>query len=384
MKKRSINRLAIFLPRKTTFYLSLLQFIKSAFEKSGVQVVGMTQHLQEKEMLEFCHGFKPDVILEMNRTRNSIPFLPKEIKHVAWIVDITGNDLEQYQDSEIIYFFAAHWIRYRQKSKSSIVDWLAPGACTEHYYYSEQEAESDFSFVGHIPMAWDKNTMDRIVHTWPGGKISFGELYELCLPRWNSEDEIRVVNKRLSIAADIVKEISGENVCLDDPKLCYDLNCRAGRLAGRSGLINMVLSISESLRIYGSDSWASHLEYLPFYQGYLTDPSDIRTLYQSTRVNLHEGIGLHFRTFDCLASGGCLFYYQTPNDDDFGGINTVLEPGVDFVSFNKDNFADLAGRYLADKDAREKMAIRAAEVVRRHHSWDCRVKKILSDIQQVL
>jgi len=41
----------------------------------------------------------------MNRSRSELPELPGSIIHISWIVDLLGRDIDDIQESEIIYFF---------------------------------------------------------------------------------------------------------------------------------------------------------------------------------------------------------------------------------------------------------------------------------------
>ena len=371
------------MPRDTSFYTSLIKFMEIAFIDNNFEFIGISELFNEKELIKFCYKWKPDVIMEMNRSRKQVPYLPKDIIHIAWVVDPAEGRYDIYQDSEIIYFFGAHWINHHQNEGESFVDWLAPGACVKHYSYDERPIESDFFFAGHIPEAWSEESRDRIVVSSEKCVITFGEIYDLCTERWNQVDEIRAVNKRLSIAHDIIEEKTGERIKLVDKDICYDLSSRSGRLAGRKELMDLALSVSGSVRIFGSPSWLTHESYKKYYHGFVSDPNELRTLYQSSLLTLHEGIGGHFRTYDSLLSGGCLFYREAPHDYEYGGINTFLEPGVDFVLFDQDNFREQANCYLSDTEKRKKMCRNGSEKILNGHTWDHRIKKISYDLSNI-
>ncbi len=131
------HRIAIFLPRPTPFYITLFQGIKKGFEKVGFTVSGQVENLGRDALLKFCRKFKPHTIFEMNRSRAQIPWLPKEIVHIAWIVDLLGNRPEHYRNSEVIYFFEEPLARtYNDlyhvkfhKTPETLVDWLPPRFC---------------------------------------------------------------------------------------------------------------------------------------------------------------------------------------------------------------------------------------------------------------
>ena len=103
-------RLSVFLPRPTGFYRGLLPQMLRGFEQAGFEVSGTTEHLGEAELLDWCRSHKTDVVFEMNRTRSEVPFLPRSILHISWVVDFLGRTEAQIQGSDLTYFFTTGWV----------------------------------------------------------------------------------------------------------------------------------------------------------------------------------------------------------------------------------------------------------------------------------
>jgi len=374
--KRTL-RIALFMPAATPFYMSTLFAMKRGFEKhNGVEVIGWTALLEEEMLLEFCRQYKPDVVFEMNRSRGEIPYLPRHIKHISWIVDPLGNDFNSFFGSEILYFFSAHWIDKYTREADGILDWLVPGFCPDTYKFAQKPPISDFSFFGHIPLPWAQAERDRIIFKRDGLVLTLGKVYDLCLTQGEGTG--------FDYALSLVEDITGEPVEIEDRILRYDMGCRASRMIKRQSLINTILDFSESLRIYGSENWKQWPRFQLHYEEFISDPRELCHIIQTSKIILHEGSGLHFRVFDSMAAGACVFYLNHSNEDIFGGIRTFFDPGKHYVSFKKENISELATYYLHNETARNSIVRTAAKNVHANHKWSDRAAKILEDIDRIL
>ncbi len=144
-------------------------------------------------------------------------------------------------------------------------------------------------------------------------------------------------------------------------------------------MIDIVLEHSKSLQIYGPENWKKWPEYRPYYKYFLDNSNAMRNVYQTSKINLHEGVGPHFRVFDCFASGGFLFFHKSADDSDYGGMHTFFKPNVHYVDFDYDDFSNKVKYYLANEDKRLKIAGQASKIVRKHHTWYHRWQKIIKD-----
>lgn len=381
---RKPKRIALFLPRSSPFYLSMWFALQRAFQRQGIECGGWTELLAEEPLLEFCRQFKPEVVFEMNRTRAALPGLPASIKHIAWIVDTLGHGIEHFRGSDIAYFFGANWLRTFPRELAQYADWLPPGTCLDNYYPASQTPLSDTAFVGHIPKPWSEEEKQRVVCSDNTDEIRFGTLYPQLQQYWAGLELKGYANDTyLQSACDLIERLTGQRIKIHDPVLRYDLGCRAVRMMNRHALLSIVQHPARSLRIYGPDNWKLWPEYAPHYRCFAHDPNELRGIYQSTKINLHEGIGPHFRSFDCMASGAALFYLSSPDDDLPGGMNSVFEPHVHYVPFSRDTFAEQAQEYLGDEVKRRALARAAAAEVGARHTWEHRVRKVIADLAQL-
>lgn len=377
-------RAAIFMPRANAFYLSLLFGLKRGFERHNIEVFASVGLYDEPCLLEFCNQFKPDLIFEMNRSRSQLPNLPRHIVHIAWIVDTLGYSVDYYHGSDITYFFGGNWKR-AFTANGGLVDWLPPGVCEATYDFQPHQAISDFSFVGHIPKPWTEEERLREICRHQNQILTFGQLHDELLDYWNTISFENFENiSYLESAYELVEQRHGQKIDIRDQRLRYDLSCRMVRLRNRHQLISLVLQSSGSLRIYGSENWKDWPQYRSHYHHFVDHSRELKQIYQSTKLNLHEGVGPHFRVFDAMSAGGLMFVKCTPDDHSENGMLQIFEPFVHYVPFSEKDFAGLADKYLGDDTARQKIVANAADHVRAHHTWTRRAEKIIQDYYHVI
>jgi len=373
-------KIALFIPH-TFFYVKLFLSIKKALESHGFHVIGRTELLSSDALLEFCRQDQPDVILEMNRTRNEIPELPKHIVHIAWIVDNLGKKINDFSGSDLLYFFWHNWIKDCSSRSSRIVDWLPPGFDPELYFPEPRNFISDISFVGHISFPWRIEEEKRILFESPELSVTFKDAlqhleYQVQMADLTGYHEDDYIEMALSFLPDSIREQISLNSCVQ-----YDLGCRAVlRMAFRQKMLDLAVASGASLRFFGSGGWTAWPSYQPFYQAILTEPADVRAVYQSSMINLHEGVGVHFRTLDCMAAGGLLFYMASPDDARPGGIQSFFTPGKHYVEFDENDFLKKTASYLAHPEERKQIRDQACAEVFHKHTWKHRIQKIVDDL----
>ena len=156
------------------------------------------------------------------------------------------------------------------------------------------------------------------------------------------------------------------------------------RLLDRRKMLNEVLKISSSLKLFGP-GWNQHVEYAPYAGGIIRDAQRLFNVYRESRINLANnthGVGLHSRTLECMAVGGFILMHQSPHDEKPGGIQTSFIPGVHYGQFSPQNLREEALRWLANPSGRQQAGLRAVAVIRAKHCWRHRAEQILRDLQR--
>lgn len=375
-----LKRLGIFLPADTNIYRSLFRSLQRAFAPLDIEIAGTTSLLSEKDLLEFVSRFKPCAIFEMNRSRRQIPSLPKAVKHIAWMVDVADWPYEQIGESEIIYFFGTNWLANFPEKHSSLVRWLPPAADPIDYSFSRRKRRCDISFIGHIPAPWSEKERNRIVYCDNKTCLTFDTLFHRCQQHWKQIHLKGFDNEAyLHSAITLARELTGATVTINEQKLRYDISCRSVRVIQRKKMLDAALQTNAIVHIYGSPNWKQYPEYSTNYKKYLNTPAEMQKVYQTSHFNLHEGVGLHFRTFDCLMSGGLLLYLQGPDDHSYGGMQTFLEPYTHYIPCTAETLATVVKTYRNDHGRCDAIRAQASQHIAQNHTWQHRARQIVED-----
>lgn len=375
-------KIGLFLPQNNNFYRYIAAALKSAFENCGLEVYCHLALYEEKALSQFCQEFKPDCIFEMNRSRNELPQLPGNIIHISWIVDLLGRDIDDIQESEIIYFFGTGWKDIHTNKHASLVDWLPPGFCPHTYTLSRRHKVVDFSFIGHIPKPWSHEELERIVGTDDTDRYTFRQLFEQCRSAWDKHGGLHQLRPEqyLNLVAEVLTKGTKDGFYISDRTMKYDIETRSTRMINRQHLINSALLVSASISIYGPENWLEWDRYRRYYRSYLNNPRALRAVYQESKLNLHEGVGVHFRTLDCMGSGGVIAFKPTSQDNFPDGINSHFEPFRHYLPLDIDGNNEHLQHYLQQENKISRIAEEAAELVHQKHTWKIRCEKIVSDI----
>jgi Glycosyl transferases group 1 len=391
------RRLSVFLPRPTGFYRGLLPQMLSGFAEAGFEVSGKSELLAEAELVQWCRAHQTDVVFEMNRTRSEVPFLPRHVLHASWIVDFLGRTEAQIKGSDLTYFFTTGWVS--AFPYGSFADWLPPGTCPSTYAPRGVPFESDVSVAGHVPLPWTEAELNRNISR-SQRPLLFRELLPI-FQDYLTALEGRLVTEVATHATHwdevnrIVCAATGDGI-VDDPVVKYDILGRLPRTGQRPGMVSEALDAGLSLRIYGTKGWSAWPKFAPHYRGFLEQPADLASVYESSRMNLHEGEGMHFRALDCLAAGGPLFYCTPRKSTDPRGGWTFsapgtkvslpsapLVPGEHYVEYYPGELAEKARYYSAHPAELDALRQRARAIVCEHHTWRHRALKIAADLSSI-
>lgn len=397
----SVRRLSIFLPRKTEFYESLLRQMQRGFEACGVECTGGLGYLGPEDMKRWCREHRPQVVLEMNRSRRDAEFLPSDVRHVVWLVDLAGQTVDYFEGSDITYFFGPSWAS--GYSRGGLCRCLVPGTCPVDYAPLAATPVAELGFVGHIPKPWTDDELARDMTAQPG-QLSFGDFlppFEQAmreiwdpppLPAWHVNRLTRravmdpCVDGQwfpITIAREVVTKICSAELHIADEKMRYDLLARVIRHLNRGDLAEAMIRTGRDVSFFGPDNWTEWPQFAPHYRGWLSGPAAMRDAYAQTRFNFHEGEGAHFRSMDILGSGNLLVFRGTNRDRAPGGLASMFEPGVHYISCRLDSLGETLAAANDNPDALAVMRREAAAEVKRRHTWQHRAEEILDDLQQV-
>ncbi len=384
-----VKRISIFLPRNNYFYRRLLAQIIQAFQTIGISANGKCDLLGEAQLQNWVSEYRPDVIFEMNRVGSELPVDNLSVKHVSWLVDFGGRDQTQIHGSDIIYYFDPGAAKNTQAN--CYTDWLPPGTCTDHYFSNGEGFETDFIFVGHIPAPWSEQELDTLIGFNRSKKLYFSELlydYIKCLDQpFDCAPTHKILKDRIH---HLVEMQIGKTMLTQ--KVEYDLLERLTRVRSRKALVGAAASVDlASLAVYGSETWSQWPEYRKYFRRFLSNTESLRKMYSNSRYCLHDGVELHFRSMDCMASGGVILYRDDENfkypsiDNAKIGLFTYFDEGEHYLRFDTlEEIEEIYQRYKDDDTELQRIGANAAAMIRKNHTWGHRAKQIVEDIQKYI
>lgn len=400
--------------------------LATALRECGQDALALQHPLREAETAARCAELGVDVLLQINRAPPVDPPLPARTRHIAWFQDVfpqTAREIAgRVRSTDIVYTLGdAETLGLDQPLPCRIGCLLTGIDASDRATAGRARPEIDFSLCGYIPpplpqsarslladVAWSVNGrfggLPPVAPSLHFRALRFllrrGALPHPAAPALHQaaravERGYRPLRGELDVRrlAALVREAvdaalaesgqrpsSAQQAALDF--YLDNLVREYPRMLDRLTLARMALEVSASLELYGR-GWERHALVRGHHRGFLSSPDELAAVYRSSRINLGNnthGLGLHSRTFECMAVGGFVFVHASPNDSKPGGILTAFEPAVHFGHYTPENFAAEAARWLADKAHRSEAAMRAATRVRADHTWRHRALQIVGDL----
>ncbi len=382
------KRLALFGPNNP-FYLDVLFGLARAFNGLGIKTNVSIPLLEPRALNSFCLQFKPSVVLEINRSRSDLPEFPKEVAHICWSQDYDHGMNQKVSISELTYFMTDPATLGFKINPHRFNGMLLPGVDPTAYFPGERRYLSDFSFIGFIPLPFTPeflaSKLVEVVET--GAHVTRGEVVHRLMDYYNNPDHSHYhIEEIHNLVYLIIEKALGFRIVQKiDPGQMNAFDKTLIRIVDRSKLLDAVLTVSKGMRIFGPPDWLDWPQYKPFYQRYLYDQQEIREVFHSTRINLHNncnGFSMHFRVLDCMASGCCIFVNESTQDGIPGGIRNYFEPGAHYISYKYRDVADLAREHLPQADKLERIGREASKAILAGHTWMHRAKQILEDLNR--
>jgi glycosyltransferase involved in cell wall biosynthesis len=404
----SVRRIAIAGPSLHPFYIRTVGALCSAFEEIGVKAVPVLHWLNGVQLETFVEGFRPDVLMEINRSRNQLTGLPSSIRHVSWLQDsiidrpegrmIITN--EQFGGSDIHYTFVFPESIGLDRSRVSNVRYLAPGVDNSIFNPNTPALgpEQDICFAGYMP---SKRTIGEQFATMltlalPDGQqiqIPFSSLFM----HW-SDSGVTASNFRRDTAVELATDYIDFNFGI--PRVILEQSpCREAlifaahsfelewaRWMERSWLVLDLLAASSDLVIYGPDEgWVENRKFAPCYRGFLSTPRQMAGAFNAARVVAHVGaLQMHARVLEAMACARPVLVNRSEPGfgDGFGAIREHFDDGAHFVEYDRDSLPGKIKALLADEPLRAALGGQARTAILDKHLWRHRAEQILADLQE--
>jgi len=180
------TRVLFYFDSDSPFYNNLYDSINQAFIDANCITDGATKLLSSEDLNKKILSFKPDFVLEINRSKLEITNFPQNIIHVCWLFDIKAKPASHFF-SDILYTFEKNWVKHF-KSSARYVTHLPPATDKTIYKPLKLDKKYDFSFLGHIPKPWSIKELNREVGHKKNKLIYFKDILPLLKKHFLSKD----------------------------------------------------------------------------------------------------------------------------------------------------------------------------------------------------
>ena len=384
----------------------MVQGLADGLKGIGHEALALSAPISSTELLNQCKKYSIDVVMQVNRTRTPDVDLPARVRYISWYQDVfpetLNNFSERFRDSDILYSLGDPEVLGLRMSMPCYVGSLLSGVDQKILSPKQMNGgeKTDFSLCGFIPApprtrgvfkamrATVENHYRPLsgaldIHALEGeirkamAQAQYANMYALI------EQQLLNLLYRLRYAFRHNDFNNSGRLSPMERSINYYTR-EYPRLLDRVVLVDKVLGISQSLKLYGP-GWDRHAKYKKYFNGIIASLDGLLNVYRNSRINLANnthGLGLHSRTLECMAVGGFIFTHESPNDNRAGGILTSFEPGVHFGAFNADNLQEQAMRWLADDNKRLHAGMQASKIVSQQHCWHHRAMQIADDLMK--
>jgi spore maturation protein CgeB len=379
------KRVAIF-AEDDHMYINQALGLKRGFEELGVEVHVGWPYLNGRSLSCFADNYQPDFILEIDRFPSQIENYDTSIKHVAWIHNHAVNGrrvLDNASGSFAVYTAILLKVYATEDFNGGNYRFL-PTATDPSVFVDDETPEMfDFSFIGHmyepvsddilnIPIRLNGNhimTMNDMIETFIKAgfhhfNVANTEIYAFLV------DIFRHYNPHFS-----VQDLP------DDFKTFFDE--RLIRTISRKQVMDILLSISSNMAIYGGPGWQKWPDYVPYYYGSINRARELGQVFRSSRVNIHVSpVTMHNRVLDVMCCGKGLLINRSRWDDEITSAQHHFTPGEDYIPYDLDDLEEVAARALRDQDWCRRIGRNARRRILEGHTWRHRAAFIIDDLAQ--
>lgn len=358
--------------------------LREGFRQIGVDVLAAWPHPNVLVLENVLDSFRPDVVFEINRSRNQIPEFDDKFLHICWMQDIQslGERLDvNFGGSDLAYFMLPPSASGYPAALDGTMSHLMAATDPDIFTVGTEQPIFDFSFVGQIfaPISDQLRARPIIVRGEKCG--TFGDVFD--------RFEVKGISHSTHTASETVAELvdfvrtqcpDADAAMIDDAtKNIFDEYLP--RMTERSRMLKAALGISNKAGFFGTGPWDEWPEFRGHFGGYINRPRKMATIFRRTKVNLHNGGGtMMCRVLDCMATGSTIMVGNGRWDGTVYGLDHYFEAGSHYYEYDFDTFEPTARIALEDNEARRRIGAAAAEAVRANHTWRHRAEQIIRDV----
>lgn len=368
--------------------LNHLLGLRDGFRQLGIDANAAWPHPSGMQMETMLDQFRPDAVIEINRSRDQISDCDARFVHVAWMMDLQSDGAylpAGFGGSDLTYFIFPPSSMGYDPDWDERVRYLMPGTNPDIFRPGDEPETWDFSFVGQMFAPPTPALMDAPVRAEGRTVGRVGDLIRRLEARGLRHSVTTPGATLAMLVEEIGRDHPGMTAAMLAPKLRVLFEDYLPRMLERRRLLDAALAVSPmGTAFFGTGPWDRWPAYAPHFRGYLNRPSHMASVFRRSRAVLHNGpLGLHFRTLDAMAAGRVAMLNETCWDGTPWGVDGHFAVGTHFLPYRLDDPAPALRDALADPGRRRRIGAEAARAVRAGHTWRHRAMQIVEDLTEL-
>jgi hypothetical protein len=381
---KSISRIALFCAEKSPCINHILG-LKRGFQAHDIDVVTGFGYLDGARLSSFLDQYRPDVVLEINRSRDQIDECDDKFFHIAWMQDTF------FHNRFLPNGFGGSHLNFGVLPASvlgfdigdAVWEVLHMGVDPDSHKPLGLREACDVTQIGYLgsgprqfhydmplEMVGTSYTVDELLAAFSDEGLSHSSL-DLGRLRSALLRLIRLRDPNYEIKPlfhALVNQLTGDVL----------------RGEERRNVWREVLQVTQNVRIYGNGTWESEPDFSDFFFGPVDQTSLKCVVNNEARIVLHNGnLGPHERVLEAMCAARPVLVTKTPFDSLDGGMTGLFEDGVHYQAYGLSTLQTRLRELLSDSERRKAMGLRAREQVLAAHTWTHRAAQILNAVRKV-
>ncbi len=346
-------------------------------------------HINPNAFQSFIKSYSPSFVISINYVKGVAPVCRGYgIPFVVWEIDPTIEILTPgISDTKHIIYYSYRKSRIPQLLNTGFTNVFFLPLATNHLRFkplqlNEEEKErygADISFVGSSMVKQGKWLKSLLLNSIDDPSITDNLLTAIdiqtnCLDRYI----LPYLIEKLCPSVKIPWIVQDKNGIFVDGTLCLAEECASKR---RINLINNLDTLANNyvIKVWGDKDWQETLSDKIKYCGPAGHFYELPAIYKASRINLdinrlYQKDIVSLRVFDILATKSFVLADYSPD------LHDLFDGEVVSYKSSKE-LKKLAEYYLQHPVERNEIAARGYEIIKRKHTIEHRLRRILSDLK---
>jgi spore maturation protein CgeB len=349
--------------------------------------------------LKVLNDFKPDIVFSLDHFRWEMPFLPDNIIHIGWVMDVLPNIASQESASKIgsldfvLNAFVSNIDFLLDFSYPSEAIIEAPVVANPYIYksYTLNQKEKKlysadicaFSNSGNPQKGLDY--LLNLISASPNYddlekifKLAYRDIYESFYHEdffYSLEDYRRFLFEHIK-----AHDISIPEETLDI--LAENWKQEIGYRILRSIPLEWLHEKGYDLKIWGSE-WVDHPVLSSYAQGVAANGETLSRIINACQIVIgtNPGISTHPRVFESILSNSFYLAYRIPEEDDWANIRKYLREDQEIVfAYSREDLYRKVDYYLENDAARKKITRNARKKILEKLTYEALISRVLQEI----